>query len=208
MDWNVALDSGLCALRLVLNSTQKQQLLHYLALLHKWNQVYNLTAITEFKKMLSLHLFDSLTIAPYLQGTHHIDIGTGAGLPGIPLSILCPQHHFTLLDSNGKKTRFLLQAKSALNLNNIEIIQQRAEHYCPQKKFDTILSRAFASLNDMLCRTHSLCAQNGQFLAMKGLYPHSELAAIYTGYQLKAVYRVSIPEVLAERHVVIIVRSV
>lgn len=150
----------------------------YLFLLNKWNSAYNLTAIRDVETMVSKHIVDSLAILPWLKGNRIIDVGTGAGLPGIPLALARPEISFVLLDSNGKKTRFLHEVKRQLNLKNIEIVQFRVENYHPAQGFDTVLSRAFSSLAQMIQWTQHLIAQEGIWLAMKGRFPDAELNEI------------------------------
>ncbi|QEY50037.1 16S rRNA (guanine(527)-N(7))-methyltransferase RsmG [Legionella longbeachae] len=147
----------------------------YLFLLNKWNAAYNLTAIRDVEAMVGKHILDSLAILPWLKGNRIIDVGTGAGLPGIPLALAKPEINFVLLDSNGKKTRFLNEVKRQLNLENLEIVQIRVENYHPTQGFDTVLSRAFSSLGQMIQWTRHLIADEGIWLAMKGRFPDIEL---------------------------------
>jgi len=177
-----ALRSGLQALGL---DTPCEPLMHYLYLLQKWNKAYNLTAIRDLDQMITRHLLDSLAIYPWLSGSRIIDVGTGAGLPGIPLALTHPQCQFVLLDSNGKKTRFLREVKRVLQINNIEIEQSRVENYRPEQGFDTVISRAFSDLGQMLDWTGHLIAESGQWLAMKGRYPETELNTITRPYQVQ-----------------------
>ena len=160
-------------------------LLNYLTLLHKWNQAYNLTAVRDMKAMVTRHLLDSLAILPWLHGTRILDVGTGAGLPGIPLAIARPDLHVVLLDSNGKKARFLQEAKRALALSNVDIVQTRVENYHPAQGFDTVTSRAFSDLQQMLVSTHHLIAKNGIWLAMKGRHPEAELVNVTRPYKIE-----------------------
>ena len=169
------LEKGLNALNL---SAIKDPLMHYLSLLNKWNKAYNLTAIRDLKEMVSRHLLDSLAISPWLHGKHILDAGSGPGLPGIPLSLCNPDLKFTLLDSNGKKTRFLEEVIRQLKLSNVEVIQSRAENYQPAVDFDTVTSRAFSELKQMVNWTKHLTAKDGIWLAMKGRYPEEELKGI------------------------------
>lgn len=201
------LERGLAAMQLAISPAQLELLLGYLALLHKWNRAYNLTAIRDPEEMVARHLLDSLSIAPYIQATRIIDVGSGPGLPGIPLAIIQPQRHFTLLDSNGKKTRFQQQVKLELGLTNLEIIGGRAESYTPEQPFDEVVSRAFASLTDMLVWSDRLCAPGGRFLAMKGLYPSAELAELPAGFQLQSAERLEVPDTDGERHLIILERT-
>jgi 16S rRNA (guanine527-N7)-methyltransferase len=162
-----------------------EPLLHYLSLLDKWNSAYNLTAIRDLKSMVTKHILDSLAVLPWIQGMRILDVGTGAGLPGIPLAIAQPEKQFVLLDSNGKKARFLLEVKRALALKNVEIVQFRAENYHPEQGFDTVTSRAFSSLEQMIYWTQHLIADHGIWLAMKGRYPDEELSALKKDYRVE-----------------------
>ncbi len=178
----------------------------YLGLLQRWNDVFNLTAIRDPDEMVWLHILDSLSINPFLHAARIIDVGTGAGLPGIPLAIVNPEKKFVLLDSNGKKTRFLTQAKMELSLKNIEVIQSRCEIFKPELKFDSIVSRAFSSIAVMLESTQHLLNARGQFVAMKGMYPEPELQEIPKNYLWK-VHPLTIKGLAAQRHVVCIERK-
>jgi 16S rRNA (guanine527-N7)-methyltransferase len=180
----------------------QQQLQSYLALLSRWNRVYNLTAIREPRDMVYLHILDSLSIGPYLHGSQIIDVGTGAGLPGIPLALTHTDKSFVLLDSNSKKTRFLNQVIYELKIKNVEVVHARCEDFQPAIKFDSILSRAFASLAVMLTATAHLGQQDAQFLAMKGTYPEQELAEMPKGFKLLAIDKLTIKGLNAERHLV------
>ncbi|WP_115703296.1 16S rRNA (guanine(527)-N(7))-methyltransferase RsmG [Legionella sainthelensi] len=173
----------------------------YLFLLNKWNSTYNLTAIRDVEVMVGKHILDSLAILPWLKGNRIIDVGTGAGLPGIPLALAQPEINFVLLDSNGKKTRFLNEVKRQLNLKNLEIVQNRVENYHPTKGFDTVLSRAFSSLGQMIQWTHHLIADKGIWLAMKGRFPDLELNDIKQNCTVKSY---SVAGVDGERCCVII----
>ena len=193
---------GCDAMALGLDQGQQTQLLEYLALLARWNKAYNLTAVRDTAQMVTRHLLDSLVIAPHIHGQRLIDVGTGAGLPGIPLAILFPQRQFHLLDSNGKKTRFLFQVKTALRLDNIVVHHARVESFQPTGLFDVVLSRAFASLQDMVDGCRHLLVPNGRFLAMKGAYPADELEVVSTQCELKAVYPLAVPGLAEQRHLV------
>lgn len=182
----------------------QDQLVNYLLLLEKWNQTYNLTSVRDPKEMVTQHILDSLSIAPYLHGKNILDVGTGAGLPGIPLALTQPERQLTLLDSNGKKTRFLIHVIQSLNLTNVKVAQARAEAFSSEPCFDTIISRAFSSLADFLQKTQHLCCKTGIFLAMKGQYPSEELTAINSDFTVLNVEKLNIPGLNAERHVVLI----
>lgn len=201
-----ALKQGVQRLGLELSGQQIEQLMAYLNLLIKWNKAYNLTAVRDPQEMVNRHLIDSLSIVPYVQGSRLIDVGSGPGLPGIPLAICYPELAVTTLDSNGKKTRFQLQVKAELNLKNLTVINDRVEN-CNFEPFDQVISRAFASLQDMINWTHQLCHQDGVFLAMKGLYPEEELAALPQGYELKTCHRLNVPGTEGERHLLVLGRS-
>lgn len=182
-------------------------LLRYLELLSQWNNVFNLTAIRDPKEMVMLHILDSLSVAPYLHGSRLLDVGTGAGLPGIPLALLHPEKQFVLLDSNSKKTRFLTQVLATLPIKNVEVVHARCEEFKPDVCFDSIISRAFASIQVMLDTTQHLVCADGQFLAMKGVYPTEEIAAIPIGYQLIAVHPLNVKGINAARHLVCIAKN-
>jgi 16S rRNA (guanine527-N7)-methyltransferase len=196
------LSAGLDALGIVASTQQREQLLQYLALLIKWNKAYNLTAVRDPAAMVSRHLLDSLALVPWLDGKYCIDVGTGAGLPGIPLAIMLPQREFHLLDSNGKKTRFLFQVKTALALENVTVHHKRVELFKPQKTYDAVLSRAFASLADMLERTRHLLAPDGVLLAMKGARPDDELAQIAQQCHVLHIRSLQVPGLDEQRHLV------
>lgn len=184
-------------------SKHSPQIAAYLSLLTQWNKTYNLTAITDPEQMRTHHILDSLAIGPFLQGQKILDVGSGAGLPGIPLALTHPEKEFYLLDSNGKKTRFLTHVKQTLNLSNVHVIQTRVETFQPDFCFDTITSRAFSTLNDFLTKTRHLLCPNGQWLAMKGAHPEKELKEINEKEFATTVHRLQIPELKAERCVVV-----
>lgn len=185
-----------------LPETAVKNFLRYLDLMLQWNRVFNLTNITDPKNMILLHILDSLSIDPFLQGERILDVGTGAGLPGIPLAIIHPEKHFVLLDSNNKKTRFLTQALLELQLSNVTVEHARVEKYHPTTLFHCILSRAFSSLRMMIEQSEHLLAENGVFLAMKGIYPEKEFSEIPAHFHVRLVQRLIINGLLAERHVV------
>ncbi|MBQ0712455.1 MAG: 16S rRNA (guanine(527)-N(7))-methyltransferase RsmG [Porticoccus sp.] len=206
-DLEPILREGLQQLSLMLSDRQVSQLLDYLGLLEKWNGAYNLTSIREPEQMLRLHLLDSLSIAPLVKGERIIDVGTGPGLPGIPLAIIYPERQFTLLDSNGKKTRFLFQVRTQLGLDNVTENQSRVEAYQPTRLFDGVTSRAFTSLKDMVEKCAHLIGENGRFYAMKGQYPAKELSALPKHYNVVASHQLQVPGVDRERHLIEIAPS-
>lgn len=182
----------------------RQRLLAFVRLLAKWNAAYNLTAVREPEEMVTRHVLDSLVVRPYLYGSRVLDIGTGPGLPGIPLAVARPDCRFTLLDANAKKTRFVTQVVGELGLKNVEVAQTRVENYRPVEKFDTLVARAFASIADILDNARHLCAAHGHFLVMKGVYPEAELAAIPAEYALREVVALTVPGLDAARHLAVI----
>ncbi len=196
------LADGIAALGLALDAAQQERLLAYLALLLKWNKAYNLTAVRDPLEMVTKHLLDSLALLPHLQDGRLLDVGSGAGLPGIPLAIAAPQREVTLLDANSKKTRFLLQAKGELGLYNLSVVHSRVEQYRPERLFDTVTARAFASLAELYQGTAHLLAPGGCLLAMKGEYPAQELAALPPGVVVREVIAVTVPGLQAQRHLV------
>ena len=195
------LQSGLDALGVAWRDEQIERLLAFLKLIDKWNKAYNLTAIRHVDDMARLHILDSLAVLPHIKGGRVIDVGTGAGLPGIPLAIFLPEVYFTLLDSNAKKTRFVQQAILELKLPNAEVRQSRAEAFQPEQKYDTVITRAFAALPDILQTTAHLLAEGGVLLAMKGQNPHAELEEVKVKSSVAPIHT---PGVEAERCVVII----
>ncbi len=195
------LQNGLKQLNLDLSIQVQQKLIDYVLLLHKWNQTYNLTSVRDPKEIVIRHILDSLAIVPYIKGKRILDVGTGAGLPGIPLALALPKKYFVLLDSNSKKIRFLIYAVSVLKINNVEIIQERVEKYQPQQKFDSIITRAFASLQDTVIKTKHLYNKNGYLLAMKGKYPNQELQKIKEPI---LVYKIEVPNLDEQRHLVLV----
>ncbi|WP_445402235.1 16S rRNA (guanine(527)-N(7))-methyltransferase RsmG [Zobellella sp. An-6] len=183
---------------------QQEQLLELVALLHKWNKAYNLTSVRDPEAMLVRHIMDSLVVSPYLEGERFIDVGTGPGLPGLPLAIINPGKRFVLLDSLGKRIRFIRMVVHHLGLTNVEAVQSRVEAFNPEQKFDGVLSRAFASLNDMLSWCAHLPGPDGRFLALKGQYPEQELQSLPAHLVLERVYPLTVPEQEGDRHLVVI----
>lgn len=198
------LHQGITDLGIDLPADAEPQLLKYIGLLSKWNQAFNLTAVRDPEEMVKRHLLDSLVLLPYLKAPRILDIGTGPGLPGIPLAVARPEYRFTLLDANAKKTRFVTQMVGELGLKNVEVVQERVENYRPEQKFDTLVSRAFSSIADMLRQARHLCAPGGRFLAMKGVYPEEELATIPADFAVSEVLSLKVPGLDAARHLAII----
>lgn len=196
------LQNGIAELQLALPEMAIEQLLRYLALLTKWNTAYNLTAVRDPVEMVSRHLLDSLAVMPYVSGDYCADVGTGAGLPGIPLAIALPQKQFTLIDSNGKKIRFIAQAIAELGLKNVKAIQCRIESLQPERAFNAILSRAFATLADMAQGCEQALSAQGVMLAMKGVYPQQELSELPERFKVDACHALKIPNDEGQRHLI------
>ncbi|WP_456405533.1 16S rRNA (guanine(527)-N(7))-methyltransferase RsmG [Thiolapillus sp.] len=202
-NWAEQLAQGLRSMGLKADQDQQQLLLDYLALLQKWNRAFNLTAIRDPGIMVSRQLLDSLSIHPLLQGDRVLDVGSGAGLPGLPLAIMNPERSFTLLDTNSKKTRFLKQARLELGLENLQVEHTRVEQYHPLQLFDSIVSRAFASLPDMLRVTRHLLQPGGCWLAMKATVPVVELDALDPEFRYET-HRLMVPGETAQRHAILL----
>lgn len=200
------LQRGLETLAITLPTAAIEQLLQYLALLAKWNRAYNLTAVRDIEQMVSRHLLDSLAVLPFVQGKNFVDVGTGAGLPGLVLAIALPQSQFDLFDSNGKKIRFVKQAIGELHLSNAAAFQSRIEQWQPQAGYDAVLSRAFASLSEMATLCEHLLAPQGRLLAMKGNYPDDEIAALPPHWKLQAAHALQVPDEPGQRHLIILSR--
>jgi len=192
------------AAKISLSDQQKQQLVAYVDMLHKWNKAYNLTSVREPEQMLVRHILDSIVVEPHLQGSRFIDVGTGPGLPGIPLAIVRPDAHFTLLDSLGKRVRFLRQVQHELKLSNITPVQSRVEEFVPEPPFDGVISRAFASLNDMLSWCRHLPAPEGAFYALKGVLPEDEMLTLPEGFRVTRTVQLVVPQLEGERHLVVV----
>jgi 16S rRNA (guanine527-N7)-methyltransferase len=201
---NADLHKQLIQNNLLFNEPVITKLTDYLLLLEKWSQIYNLTSIRNPNQMIPKHILDSLSISPYLQGTRILDVGTGAGLPGIPLALTHPNCHFTLLDSNGKKTRFLTHAIQQLGISNIDVIQKRVEQFRVDICFDTIITRAFTSLTDFLKKTQHLACQTGVFLSMKGQYPAQEIDNLDSNFAITSIDPIQITGLNEKRHVIVI----
>ena len=205
--WQRQLRDGLAEMNLSLTDGQQQQLLAFLALLNKWNKAYNLTAVRDERVMVSRQLLDSLSILPWITTDHLLDVGAGGGLPGIPLAIALPHKRFTLLDSNGKKTRFLNQCVLELGLDNVDVIHGRAEDCRPEQPFTQISSRAFTALENLVIWCGSLLDNEGEFLAMKGQFPDDEVAALPAGWQVKSSHSLKVPGADGERHLLVVARA-
>ncbi|WP_374979425.1 16S rRNA (guanine(527)-N(7))-methyltransferase RsmG [Pseudomonas solani] len=203
------LSRGAQQLGVELSPPQHELLLGYLALLIKWNKAYNLTAVRDPDEMVSRHLLDSLSVVPHVAalGDSWLDVGSGGGMPGIPLAILFPERRFTLLDSNGKKTRFLTQVKLELKLDNLEVIHSRVEAVQPERPFAGIISRAFSSLEDFANWTRHLGDGETHWLAMKGLHPTDELVALPADFRLDAEHALAVPGCQGQRHLLILRRT-
>jgi 16S rRNA (guanine527-N7)-methyltransferase len=198
------LDHGLAQLGMDLPPAARTTLLDYVDLLERWNGAYNLTAVRDPLDMVTRHLLDSLAIAPYVRGETLADLGSGAGLPGLPLAIIAPERRVTVVDSNGKKTRFLRTAVRALKLANVDVVEARVEKL--DGRYDCVTARAFASLADMLGWGGRLLADGGQWLAMKGRIDDDEFAALPDGFGVDAVHTLNVPGLDAQRHLVVLTR--
>jgi 16S rRNA (guanine527-N7)-methyltransferase len=181
-------------------------LLQYILFLDKWNRVYNLTAVRKPEEMVTKHVLDSLTLLPVITGAHLADVGSGAGLPGIPLAIVRPDWYVTLIESNQKKAAFLTQACIELALKNVKVVCERAERFFPAEKFDTVISRAFADLSTFVSSAGHLCAENSKsrLIAMKGRFPDAELMQLPEQFGVEKVLRVMVPGLRAARHLIVI----
>ena len=195
---------GALTLDLKLDNAVVAKLIDYLALVIKWNKTHNLTAITDPNEMVVLHLLDSLSVLAYIEGNRIIDIGTGAGLPGLVLAMADPHREYFLLDSLQKRTSFLKHVCHKLSISNVTVINSRAENYQPEDKFDVIVSRAFSSLAQMVEYTYHLADNGGLFLAMKGVYPHDEIKTLSDNVKLAHVVTCDVPMLEAQRHVVLL----
>jgi 16S rRNA (guanine527-N7)-methyltransferase len=202
-----ALLDGARALALDLDEAQLAKLVGHLDLLDDWNSRMNLTAIRDRPSQLTKHLLDSLTVQPFLQGERIADVGSGAGFPGIPLAIVEPHRHFTLVESTGKKCRFLEHVRDTLELKNVEVVQSRAESYKPEVRFDSVIARAVGPVADLVKVAGPLVVGGGRLLAMKGRYPEAELAVKLNGWKVASVHPLTVPGLGEERHLVELVRS-
>jgi 16S rRNA (guanine527-N7)-methyltransferase len=192
---------GAAALGLALDARHGELLLRLLDELELWNRSYNLTAITERGQMIRAHLLDSLAALPDLNGSRIADVGTGAGFPGLPLALLCPQRHFTLIDATAKKLRFVAHAARLLALANVTPLHSRVESLAPDPPFDTVIARACAPLPELLRHVAGLCGPATCVVALKGRYPEAELEGLPAGWRLRRSRMVRIPGLEAERHI-------
>ena len=208
-DLRQILIKGAEQMSVALSETQIENLLAYIREFDKWNKAYNLSAIRDIRQMVARHLLDSLSVVPYFLTSQHsteniIDVGTGGGLPGIPLAIMFPEKKFTLLDSAGKKTRFLFHVKTLLKLENVIVENRRVQEFQPAQKFNAVISRAFASLQDMTKGCVHLLDNDGVFLAMKGIYPQDELAPIAEENKLLESIKLDVADTPGERHLLVL----
>ena len=202
-----SLQDGARALGLELDDGQAARMIAHLDLVDEWSERMNLTAIRERSQQLTKHVLDSLSVAPWIRGTRVADVGSGAGFPGIPLAIARPDVHFALIDSTGKKCRFLEHVRDQLQLANVEVVQSRAEAYRPTERFDTVLARAVGPISDLVRNSGHLVAGGGRLLAMKGRNPADELAKKLNGWKVLAVHPLQVPGLDEERHLVELAHS-
>lgn len=201
------LSAALAENNLNVEAAAQEKLLIFLNLMQTWNRVYNLTTITEPRDMVYLHLVDSLVVQPYLHGKKMLDIGTGAGLPGIPLAIINPQRQWVLLDKNNKKIRFLTQVIAELGLHNVKAVHERGQDFQPELCFDSILSRAFGTLKMFVETTQHLLCEQGVLIAMKGKHPQEELNTLPDLFKVKNISRLEINGINVERHIVCLTKE-
>lgn len=204
------LAEGVAELGIAFPEGSSVRLLQYLDLVEKWGKIYNLTAVRKPEAMLSRHLFDSLAVIPHIAGPRIADVGSGAGLPGIPLALVRPDWRVVLFESNQKKAVFLQQACIELGLKNVEVVAERVESFDPKEKFDTVISRAFSSLAVYVRLAGHLCKEDdkgGTIVAMKGTRPREELAQIPEQFVINKMFPVIVPGLNAKRHLVFIKRK-
>ena len=212
-DWDSAaelLTAGIDQLQMKLTDSQQISMIEFLQLLQKWNKAFNLTSIVQWRDMVIKHLLDSLSVSPWIKGKTVLDVGTGAGIPGVPLAIANPQLHFTLLDTNGKKTRFIKQAVTELKISNITVVQSRIENFTSENPFDQIICRAYSAISKFVAQTEQLLHSDIQLLAMKGLLPQEELDELETDARLSSLIKVQewqelrVPYLDEQRHLVLL----
>ena len=196
------LEDGIYELGLEERLAGDDRLMEFITELMNWNRIYNLTSVRKPTEIVTRHILDSLSILPYLEGRRVLDIGTGAGLPGIPLAIACPEREFVLLDSSSKKLRFVQQTLAILKLDNVTLEHARIEDYQPQERFDSVMCRAFSELRELYRHAARLCTGTGRILAMKGIYPVAEIESLEDRDVIEQVVSLSIPGLEAERHLV------
>lgn len=201
------LNDYLAEVGLTATENQKQQLVDFVGMLNKWNKAFNLTSVRDPEQMLIRHIMDSLVVSPHLQGDRFIDVGTGPGLPGIPLAILNPDKEFVLLDSLGKRIRFQKQVQFELGINNISSVESRVEAYQPQELFDGVLSRAFASIQDMLQWCHHLPKADGCFYALKGQLSEEEMSQLPVGFVVTDTFELKVPKLDEQRHLLRVIKQ-
>jgi len=189
------------------NEDERLKLKQYVDLLNRWNKTYNLTSIREPKDMIPIHIFDSLVVAGFIKGNNCLDVGSGGGLPTIPLAIMQPQRQFTALDTNGKKTRFIQQVVIELGLKNVQVVHERVEKWQADEIFDAIISRAFASIHDFVSSSSQHLAEGGTMYAMKGQYPTAEMQYLPNGFILESRHELEVPLVEGKRHLLTLVRK-
>jgi 16S rRNA (guanine527-N7)-methyltransferase len=202
-DEHASLVAGARQLQVALDDAAADALLRLLDELLRWNAAYNLTAITDRAQMLTHHLLDSLSVAPFVQGSTLADVGTGAGFPGLPLALAAPGRRCVLVDSNGKKQRFVAHAARVLGLTNVEALHARVEELRPGQPFDTVVARAFAALPQLLEWVRPLCGPATRVLAMKGRLPEAEIAAVEPPWVIEQVQPLQVPGLNEERHLII-----
>ena len=202
MSQQAILEQGIQDAKLAISAETQHKLLGYLALMQKWNKVHNLTAVRDADEMVTLHLLDSLVVLPYVDAKNLLDVGSGAGLPGIPLALCLPDLQVTVIDSNSKKVSFMRQVKAELGITNLEVIGGRVEDIAPTRQFEIIISRAFSDLSLFISLTHHRLSTDGKWLAMKGVYPEAELADLLakTGVVASKVELLNVPGLDAQRH--------
>ena len=207
MDLAGALAEGVDGLGIELPAAAQPKLLAYLELLHKWNRIYNLTAVREPSRMVSHHLLDCLAVLPHLAGESLLDVGSGPGLPGIPIAIARPRLDVALIESSQKKSAFLQQARLELKLDNVRVICDRVEAWQPARPFDVVISRAFSDLSEFIAAAARHVAPAGRLAAMKGVYPCEEIAKLPEGWRLQDVIPLTVPGLRAQRHLVLLSRA-
>jgi 16S rRNA (guanine527-N7)-methyltransferase len=201
------ISEGTRELGIALSADQEAKLVAHLDLVDEWGERMNLTAIREREQQLTKHVLDSLSVLPYLRGERIADVGSGAGFPGIPLAIVLPALHFALIESTGKKCRFLEHVRDALGLANVEVVQSRAEAHKPAVRYDTVIARAVGPIGDLVRNAGALVAGNGRLLAMKGRFPEDELTKKLNGWKVVAVHKLAVPGLAEERLLVELSRS-